>query len=154
MLYGISVTEFINGKKANPTIALIDWADVTNNSFNFTEEYSVLRTNNVDNRRPDIVCFVNGLPLVVNEAKRPDGNINKGPTIDEGISQQLRNQRNDEVPALFAFAQLLISINGADGKYGTQGTPAKFWAVWKEEDFTETNFLAIKNNSRDFIQPT
>lgn len=145
MLYGISVTEFINGKKANPTIALIDWSEVTNNSFLFTEEYSVLRTNNVDNRRPDIVCFVNGLPLVVIEAKRPDGNSNKGPTIDEGISQHLRNQRNDEVPALYAYTQLLISINGADAKYATQGTPAKFWAIWKEEDFTETDFLSIKN---------
>lgn len=145
MLYGISVTEFINGKKANPTIFLIDWADFSNNSFMFTEEYSVLRSNNVDQRRPDIVCFVNGLPLVVIEAKRPDGNSNKGPTIDEGVSQHLRNQRNDEIPSLFAYAQLLISINGADAKYATQGTPAKFWAVWNEEDFSETDFVIFKN---------
>ncbi len=145
MLYGISVTEFINGKKANPTIFLIDWADFSNNSFMFTEEYSVLRSNNVDQRRPDIVCFVNGLPLVVIEAKRPDGNSNKGPTIDEGVSQHLRNQRNDEIPSLFAYAQLLISINGADAKYATQGTPAKFWAVWKEEDFSESDFVNFKN---------
>ncbi|MDP2101575.1 MAG: HsdR family type I site-specific deoxyribonuclease, partial [Methylotenera sp.] len=145
MLYGISVTEFINGKKANPTVSLIDWSDFRNNSFLFTEEYSVLRTNNVDCRRPDIVCFVNGLPLVVIEAKRPDGSSNRGPTIDEGVSQHLRNQRNDEIPALFAYSQLLVSINGADAKYATQSTPAKFWAVWKEEDFTEGDFSAIKN---------
>jgi type I restriction enzyme R subunit len=145
MLYGISVTEFINGKKANPTVSLIDWSDFRNNSFFFTEEYSVLRTNNVDCRRPDIVCFVNGLPLVVIEAKRPDVSSNRGPTIDEGVSQHLRNQRNDEIPALFAYSQLLVSINGADAKYATQSTPAKFWAVWKEEDFTEGDFSAIKN---------
>ncbi|MDD4926962.1 MAG: HsdR family type I site-specific deoxyribonuclease, partial [Methylotenera sp.] len=145
MLYGISVTEFINGKKANPTVSLIDWSDFRNNSFLFTEEYSVLRTNNVDCRRPDIICFVNGLPLVVIEAKRPDGSSNRGPTIDEGVSQHLRNQRNDEIPALFAYSQLLVSINGADAKYATQSTPAKFWAVWKEEDFTEGDFSAIKN---------
>jgi len=152
MLYGISVTEFINGKKANPTIFLIDWADFSNNSFMFTEEYSVLRTNNVDQRRPDIVCFVNGLPLVVIEAKRPDGNSNKGPTIDEGVSQHLRNQRNDEIPALFAYSQLLISINGADAKYATQGTPAKFWAIWKEEDLTETDFANFKNKKLSLVQ--
>ncbi len=152
MLYGISVTEFINGKKANPTIFLIDWADFRNNSFMFTEEYSVLRTNNVDQRRPDIVCFVNGLPLVVIEAKRPDGNSNKGPTIDEGVSQHLRNQRNDEIPALFAYSQLLISINGADAKYATQGTPAKFWAIWKEEDLTETDFANFKNKKLSLVQ--
>jgi len=152
MLYGISVTEFINGKKANPTIFLIDWADFSNNSFIFTEEYSVLRTNNIDQRRPDIVCFVNGLPLVVIEAKRPDGNSNKGPTIDEGVSQHLRNQRNDEIPTLFAYSQLLISINGTDAKYATQGTPAKFWAIWKEEDLTETDFANFKNKKLSLVQ--
>jgi type I restriction enzyme, R subunit len=145
LLYGISVTEFVNGKKATPTIALIDWQNVGNNSFIFTEEFTVLRTNGLDNRRPDIVCFVNGLPMVIIEAKRPDSHSNKGPTIDEGISQSLRNQRNDEIPHLFAYSQLLLSINGIDGRYGTQGTPAKFWAAWREEDMLETKMLTIKN---------
>ncbi|HEC58915.1 hypothetical protein LCGC14_0896700 [marine sediment metagenome] len=145
LLYGISVTEFVNGKKANPTISLIDWHDVSNNSFVFTEEFTVLRTNGIDTRRPDIVCFVNGLPLVIIEAKRPDGHSNKGPTIDEGISQSLRNQRNDEIPQLFAYSQLLLSINGTDARYGTQGTPTKFWAAWREEDIPEVKMLAIKN---------
>lgn len=43
LLYGISVTEFVDGKKANPTIALIDWNNVENNRFHFTEEFNVLR---------------------------------------------------------------------------------------------------------------
>lgn len=145
LLYGISVTEFVDGKKANPTIALIDWQDVSSNSFIFTEELTVLRSNGIDNRRPDIVCFVNGLPLVVIEAKRPNGHSNKGPTIAEGISQNLRNQRNDELPHLFAYSQLLLSINGTDGRYATQGTPAKFWAAWREEDLIEAQMLVIKN---------
>jgi type I restriction enzyme R subunit len=145
LLYGVSVTEFIDGKKATPTIALIDWHDVSNNSFLFTEEFTVLRSNGVDNRRPDIVCFINGLPVVVIEAKRPDGHGNKGPTIEEGISQNLRNQRNDELPHLFAYSQLLMSMNGIDGRYATQGTPAKFWATWREEDIIDAQMLAIKN---------
>lgn len=145
LLYGISVTEFIDGKKANPTISLIDWHEVTNNSFIFTEEFNVLRTNGLDARRPDIVCFVNGIPFVVIEAKRPDGNTKKGPTIEEGISQSLRNQRNDEIPHLFAYSQLLLSINGSEGRYGTQGTDAKFWSAWREEDFSDANMFALKN---------
>ncbi|MFO5615336.1 type I restriction endonuclease, partial [Klebsiella pneumoniae] len=48
--------------------------------------------------RPDIVCFVNGIPLAVIEAKSPAGHGKKGPTIDEGISQSIRNQLNDEIP--------------------------------------------------------
>ncbi len=147
LLYGISVREFIDGKKVNPTIQIIDWGSASNNSFLFTEELSVLRTNAVEFRRPDIVCFVNGLPLVVIEAKRPDGHTKKAPTIDEGISQNIRNQRNDEIPHLFAYAQLLFSINGADGRYGTQGTPKKFWAPWREEDLSEGEFYTLKNKT-------
>ncbi|EOV6311432.1 type I restriction endonuclease subunit R [Vibrio parahaemolyticus] len=145
LLYGISVTEFVDGKKASPTVALIDWQNPANNSFVFTEEFTVTRSSGVESRRPDIVCFVNGIPLVVIEAKRPDGNAKKGPTIDEGISQSLRNQRHDEIPLLFAYSQMLLSINGNEGRYGTCGTPAKFWAVWREEDISDTEMYAIKN---------
>lgn len=145
LLYGISVTEFANGKKTSPTISLIDWQRPENNRFLFTEEFSVLRTGGVEHRRPDIVCFVNGIPFVVIEAKRPDGNAKKGPTIDEGISQNIRNQRNDEIPQLFAYSQLLLSINGTDGRYGTQGTPTKFWSTWREEDIAEAEFQRLKN---------
>lgn len=152
LLYGISVTEFVDGKKVNPTVALIDWADSDNNSLLFTEELCVLRTNGMDNRRPDIVCFVNGLPLAVLEAKRPDSATKKGPTIAEGISQNIRNQRNDEIPALFAYSQLLFSINGADGRYGTQGTSSKFWAAWREEDISDAEFHALKNKPLSALQ--
>jgi len=147
LLYGISVTEFVDGKKASPTVALIDWQNPANNSFVFTEEFTVTRTGGVESRRPDIVCFVNGIPLVVIEAKRPDGNAKKGPTIEEGISQSLRNQRHDEIPLLFAYSQMLLSINGNEGRYGTCGTPAKFWAAWREEDISDAEMYAIKNKT-------
>ncbi|MDM1708099.1 type I restriction endonuclease subunit R [Thiopseudomonas alkaliphila] len=147
LLYGISVTEFVDGKKASPTVALIDWQNPANNSFEFTEEFTVTRTSGVESRRPDIVCFVNGIPLVVIEAKRPDGNAKKGPTVDEGISQSLRNQRHNEIPLLFAYSQLILSINGNEGRYGTCGTPAKFWAAWREEDISDAEMYAIKNKT-------
>lgn len=145
LLYGISVTEFVDGKKANPTVALLDWENPKNNSFVFTEEFTVARSGGIESRRPDIICFVNGIPLVVIEAKRPDSNAKKGPTIDEGISQSLRNQRHDEIPLLFAYSQILLSINGNEGRYGTCGTPAKFWAAWREEDISDAEMYAIKN---------
>ncbi|WP_396587745.1 type I restriction endonuclease subunit R [Bermanella sp. R86510] len=147
LLYGISVTEFVDGKKTSPTIPLIDWQNPDNNSFVFTEEFSVTRSGGVESRRPDIVCFINGIPLVVIEAKRPDGNAKKGPTIDEGISQTLRNQRHDEIPLLFAYSQMLLSVNGNEGRYGTCGTPTKFWAAWREEDISDAEMYAIKNKT-------
>ncbi|HIM97772.1 MAG TPA: type I restriction endonuclease subunit R [Gammaproteobacteria bacterium] len=150
LMYGISVTEFVDGKKANPTVALIDWQNLSNNSFTFTEEFTVTRAGGVgsslqDKRRPDIVCFVNGIPLVVIEAKRPDGK--KGPTVTEGISQCLRNQRPDEIPHLFAYSQLLLSVNGYEGRYGTCETPEKFWAAWREEGLSLPEQHAIKNRN-------
>lgn len=145
LLYGMSVTEFVDGKKVSPTIPLIDWHNPHNNRFTFTEEFRVMRSAGIEARRPDIVCFVNGLPLVVIEAKRPDGNAKKGPTIKEGISQSLRNQRPDEIPLLFAYSQLLLSINGIEGRYGTCGTPEKFWAAWREEDIGDGAMTVIKN---------
>lgn len=145
LLYGISVTEFIDGKKVSPTVALIDWQNPSNNSFLFTEEFRITCSGGVNCRRPDVVCFVNGIPLAIIEAKRPDGNAQKGPTIGEGVSQSLRNQRHDEIPLLFAYAQLIIAINGVDGRYGTCGTPEKFYAAWREEDITDGQMLGLKN---------
>lgn len=142
---GVTVTEFVDGKKHNPTIPIIDWDDPSANSFIVTEEFEVLSSGGTHTRRPDLVCFVNGLPLVVIEAKRPDsGNPNKS-MIEEGISQNIRNQKNDEIPRLFAYSQLLLSINGAEGSYATTKTPKKFWTGWREEEFDEAHFAAVKN---------
>ncbi|MDF5655036.1 HsdR family type I site-specific deoxyribonuclease [Vibrio parahaemolyticus] len=145
LTYGISVIEFIDGKKANPTINVIDWQTPSNNQFHFTEELIVENAHGTANRIPDIVCFVNGLPWVVIEAKRPDSSHEGKPTVAEGISQNIRNQKVDEIPHLFAYSQLLLSVNGHDGLYGTCGTPEKFWAKWKEEEITEATFERLKN---------
>ena len=142
---GVTVTEFIDGKKHSPTIPIIDWKNPESNSFIVTEELEVLRTGGDRTRRPDVVCYVNGIPLAVVEAKRPDsGNPSKS-MIDEGISQHLRNQGRDEIPHLFVYSQLLLSVDGTDGRYATTATPAKFWARWREEEFDEDRFSEIKN---------
>lgn len=145
LTFGIGVTEFVDGKKANPTIQLIDWEDPSNNQFHFTEELEVENAYGTGKRIPDIVCFVNGLPWVVIEAKRPDSSSHGKPTVTEGISQNIRNQKVDEIPHLFAYSQLLLSVNGHEGLYGTCGTPDKFWAKWKEEEITEATFSRLKN---------
>lgn len=142
---GITVTEFVGGKKATPTIHLIDWENLDNNEFHVTEEMEVLSAQGTHTRRPDVVAFVNGIPLVVIEAKRAaSGNPNKD-MVEEGISQNLRNQKNDEIPYLYAFAQLLFSISGNHGRYGTTHTPAKFWSTWKDEEFDDKTIQTIKN---------
>lgn len=145
LLYGVSVTEFIDGKKASPTIKLIDWHNLDNNQFHFTEELVVQNAEGTGNRIPDIVCFVNGLPLVVIEAKRPDSNKEGKSTNAEAISQHIRNQGQSEIPHLYAYSQLLLVVNGHEGLYATCGTPEKFWAKWKEEQIPEAEFVRLKN---------
>lgn len=143
---GITVTEFMaDGKKHQPTIAIIDWHNQKANRYEVTDEFEVCSIHGTHTRRPDVVGFVNGLPLVVIEAKRPDAGSADAPTMAEGIHQQLRNQRMDEVPLLFVYAQLLFSISDTDGRYGTTHTAAKFWARWREEEFNDAYFLKIKN---------
>ncbi len=148
---GVTVTEFIDGNKHSPTIPVIDWQDVGNNSLIVTEELEVMSSEGTHTRRPDIVCFVNGLPLVVIEAKRPvSGNPVKS-MIAEGISQSLRNQKPDEIPKLFAYSQLLLSISGTDASYGTTLTPRKFWTNWRDEVFAEDYFHEVKNRPVDKV---
>ncbi len=146
---GITVTEFMpNGKKHQPTVPLVHWTDPKANLWDVTEEMEVLSAQGTHTRRPDVVAFVNGLPLVVIEAKRPDGASGTTPgkaMVDEGISQHLRNQRNDEVPQLYAYAQLLLAISLSDGRYGTTHTAAKFWARWREEEFSDDQVAKLKN---------
>ncbi|QGP57132.1 Type-1 restriction enzyme R protein (plasmid) [Piscirickettsia salmonis] len=95
---------------------------------------------------------LNGLPWVVIEAKRPDSSKEGKSTLGEAVSQQIRNQGQTEIPHLFAYSQLLISVNGHDGLYGTCGTPEKFWAKWKEEEIIEAEIVRLKNKPLDESQ--
>jgi len=154
MMYGVSVTEFVDGKKASPTIALIDWHNIANNQFHCTEEMVIQNSEGTGHRIPDIVCFVNGLPWVVIEAKRPDSSTAGKSTLGEAVSQQIRNQGQTEIPHLFAYSQLLLSVNGHDGLYGTCGTAEKFWAKWNEEQIIEAEMIRLKNKKLDEKQLT
>ncbi|ALU87263.1 type I site-specific deoxyribonuclease [Herbaspirillum rubrisubalbicans M1] len=143
---GVTVTEFMpDGKKHQPTIALVDWHDPTANRWDVTEELEVLSTHGTHHRVPDVVAYVNGLPLVVIEAKRPDASHMGQAMVEEGISQQLRNQRPDEIAQLFAYAQLLLAVSPTEARYGTTSTPMKFWARWREEQFSDAQLHEWKN---------
>jgi type I restriction enzyme R subunit len=126
---GKSLQQSIYGNVKSFTLQYIDWETPTNNVFHVTEEFSVERTGSHEKRRPDIVLFVNGIPLVVIECKRPDI---KDP-IEEAISQQIRNQKNNEIPHLFLYSQLLLVLSKNEARFATTGTPIKFWSVWKEK---------------------
>ncbi|PCH74713.1 MAG: DEAD/DEAH box helicase [Rhodobacteraceae bacterium] len=140
---GITIREVIDGKPHYVTVPLIDWQTIDANTFQVTEELAVERPAGLGTYRPDIVCYVNGLPLVVIEAKRPISTSKPKAMVDEGISQHLRNQKPDGIGDLYAYSQLLLSISGVEGRYGTTRTPKKFWSLWREEEITGSEFQAI-----------
>jgi type I restriction enzyme R subunit len=126
---GKSFEQTIEGDTKSFTIQYIDWKTPTNNVFHVSEEFEIERIGSHQTCRPDIVLFVNGIPLVVIECKRPDI---KDP-LKEAISQQIRNQSNEHIPRLFTSAQILLAITKNEASYGTTGTSAKFWSRWREE---------------------
>lgn len=127
---GKSLEQTIDGYTKSFSLHYIDWKHPENNVYHICDEFVLERRNSKLTRRPDIVLFVNGIPLAVIECKRPD----LKDAVEEGISQHLRNQRSDEIPELFIYSQILLSVSQNKAQYGTTGTPAKFWAIWKEED--------------------
>lgn len=129
---GTSVDMTIEGETKGRQLRFIDWDTPGNNHFHMTCEFAVRRERRDDTRRPDIILFVNGVPLVVIEVKK------SAIATAEGVSQMIRNQNPDgEIPRLFVPAQLLIAANDGAPRYATTGTPAPFWAHWHEEGFGE-----------------
>jgi len=126
---GQALEQSVDGDKKSFTLQYIDWKNSSNNVFHVTEEYSVLRSTSKEHYRPDIVLFVNGIPLCIIECKRPDM---KEP-LRQAISQHLRNQQEDGIRSLYVYAQLTLSIATQDAAYATNATPEKFWAKWQEK---------------------
>lgn len=125
---GKAFEQSIDGDKKSYTMRYIDWHNPQNNVFHVTEEFSVTRTGLTDTYRPDIVLFVNGIPLVVIECKRPDI---KG-AEEQAISQHLRNQKEDGIRNLYVYSALLLAIGNSFGSYATTGSAAQFWCKWHE----------------------
>ena len=117
----------VDGTKRSFDIKYIDFEHPENNDFYVTEEFTVLRMNGKDYARPDIVLFVNGIPLAVIECK--DASV----PIIQAISQNIRNQKPDYIPGLFKFIQIVMAANKNETKYATCGTPDKFWSTWNEQ---------------------
>ena len=136
---GTTLPQTIAGDTKSFPLQFIDWKTPANNRFHVTAEFEVARTASQETRRPDIVLFINGIPVAVIENKSPNTKVEGGGSpIDQAISQFVRNQGIHEIPRLFGFVQLVIALSVGEAKYATVGTSAKYWAVWKEESLDES----------------
>lgn len=125
-LGGKTIEVFADGRRESKSFRYIDFSNGgKNNQFHVTVEYKVTGRESI---RCDIVCFVNGIPLVVIENKKSSVDVS------QAINQLRRYQKLDFAPKLFVFSQLLIATNATEWLYGTAGTPDKFYAAWREKD--------------------
>ena len=139
LVLGTTITKSIDGDSKSYSFRYIDWQRPENNVFHVTAEFSVERTASSQTKRCDIVAFVNGIPILVIENKRPTENLKKAD------SQLIGYQNEDNIPQIFHFAQLLIGMKRNEARYAAVGTPRKFWQTWRDEEDTDEAIAPFAN---------
>ena len=118
--YGVKVSESVGQHKI--TVQFVDWEHPLENDFYIAEEVTI------KHKRPDLVLYINGIAFAVIELKRSTV------SMSEGIRQNLTNQRPDMIMQFFATVGLVLAGNDSEGaRYGTTGTPEKYYLSWKED---------------------
>ena len=122
--YGVKIQPDVG--EHHQTVRLIDWENPAKNQFRIAEEVTVSGEND---KRPDIVLYINGIAIGVLELKRSTV------SVSEGIRQNLDNQKPDFIRPFFSTVQLIMAGNESEGlRYGVIETPEKHWLRWKETD--------------------
>lgn len=106
---------------------LIDYENPSNNEFLVVNQFTVIEGNT--NKRPDVILFVNGLPLVVIELKNA---ADENATIQSAFNQ-LQTYKQ-AIPSLFQYNVMLIVSDGWDALYGSLTAPKQFFVPWKSID--------------------
>jgi len=109
------------GQKAE-RLRVVDWQQPQNNDFLLVSQFSV--TGALYTCRPDLVGFVNGMPWVVIELKKPG--VPARAAFDENLTHY-----KQQVPSLFWFNALMIASNGTDSRVGSLTADWERWVEWK-----------------------
>ena len=139
--------EWLKGKKTMPfgknyahvSVKLIDFENIENNKFQLINQFSI---RNRETKRPDIVMFVNGIPLVVGEAKTP-----VRPSVSWlDAASDIHDGYENSVPELFVPNVLSFATEGKELYYGAVRTPLEFWAAWRVNEGDDVSRLMGLNN--------
>lgn len=141
LILGTTITKTIDGDSKSYSFRFVDWDNPENNSFHVAAEVSVERTGSSSTKRCDIIAYVNGIPFVVIENKRPTAGLKKAG------SQLIGYQSEDAIPQLFHFAQLLMVMSRTEALYATVGTPRKFWQSWRDEEDSKDEIARAANRT-------
>ena len=118
---GIKITVRKNGKEDFDFVKLIDFDEPTNNTFTAVSQMWI--QGKAYYRRPDIIVFVNGLPLVFIELK------NSIVKVEEAFNKNLQDYKKD-IPNLFAFNQICVLSNGLETKLGAFNASYDYFFEW------------------------
>jgi len=124
---GIKVTYQKDGNSRGDLVWLIDFNKPENNDFIVLNQYTVIE--NHVNKRPDVILFVNGLPLVVIEIKNP---ADENATIHSAF-KQLQTYKQ-AIPSLFTYNGFLVISDGLEAKAGTISSGYTRFMAWKTSD--------------------
>lgn len=124
---GIDIEYRKDGNIRGDKVYLVDFNNPNNNEFLAVNQFTVIENNN--NKRPDIILFVNGLPLVVIELKNP--------TDENATTKSAFNQLQTYkhlIPSLFTYNSLLIASDGWEARCGTLTSDWNRFVPWKSKD--------------------
>ena len=122
--YGVPVK--IEEDKVTETVHLVNWDQPGDNDFAIAEEVTL---KGHQERRPDLVLYVNGIAIGVLELK------NSRVSIGDGIRQNLSNQQPEFNAWFFSTVQFIFAGNDSEGlQYGAIGTEEKYFLKWKEDE--------------------
>lgn len=128
---GIAVRYQENGEQRSATVSLVDYDNPKNNSFVVANQWTFIE---YSEKRPDIILFVNGLPLVVVELKSPS----REETDASAAYRQLRNYMK-EIPTLFVYNAILVMSDQLTSKAGTITSGEDRFMEWKTKDGSYEN---------------
>ncbi len=121
---GITVEYQKNGETRGEPVNLIDWHNIDNNEFLVVNQFTVIEDNH--NRRPDLVIFINGLPLVVIELKNA---VDEKANLRAAYNQLQTYKR--EIPSLFTYNALLVISDGLSARAGSLTADFNRFSAWK-----------------------
>ena len=129
---GVPVRYFVKGEERTSIVYLIDYKNVQNNSFYAVNQFTYIENGN--NRRPDIILFINGLPLVLMELKSPS----KDEVNAENAYNQIRNYMQD-IPSIFNYNAICVISDLTTNKAGTITSGLDRFMEWKTKDGSYEN---------------
>lgn len=123
---GISVRYSVNGEERSSIVYLVDYKNSGNNSFVIANQWTFIENSN---KRPDIILFLNGLPIVVVELKSPS----REETNASEAYKQLRNYMQ-EIPSMFIYNAICVMSDQLISKAGTITSGEDRFMEWKTKD--------------------